>query len=113
MGSVLKPLEKPFRTGASSAQRQAEEQARIQRQRMEEERKRFEQQQAEQAKRNEELKAQQEAARNQADLQAQLAQDMAAGSVDDTAEIQIGTDLTDGGTRKRKRKATGSSALGL
>lgn len=113
MGGILKPLGKPFRTGQSSAQRQAEEQARLQRERAKQEQERFERTQAEQRQRNEELKAQQEASRNQAELQEQLAREASASAEDDTAEIQIGTDLTGGSTRKRKRRATGSSALGL
>lgn len=114
MGGVFKAIEKPFRTGASSQKRAAEEQARIQREQMEQQKKQFEQQQAENRRRLEEQQRQQEAMKNQSDLQSKLASDAAANAVDDTPDIQVGGELLDTGERKRKRKRmTGSSALGL
>lgn len=114
MGGILKPLEKPFRSGASAQQRRAEAQARLQEQQMREQQERFKKEQAAQEKRNAEMKAQQEATRNQSELQSKIAGDAAANAGDDTPEIQIGADLTEGvGARKRKRRATGATALGL
>ena len=116
MGSVLKPLEKPFRTGASSQKRRAEEEARRQEQLMRQQQAEFERQRAEQERRLEEQRKEQEARRMQAENQAKLEQSLASEATDDSAEIVTGGDILGEGSsqRKRKRRAlTGSSALGI